>query len=122
MKKLCPDKNRSGSVLVGALIFAMVIAWCLVSYLWLVQNSDQTVARAQRWNAALAIAEAGVEEAMSQLNSGSSLSANGWGQSGSYYGPLSRPFGGGTYSVSILPDGTGQSATIYSTGTVTAPI
>jgi hypothetical protein len=66
-------KANSGSVLVAALIFALAIATTLVSYLWLVQNSDQTVARAQRWNSALAMAESGVEDGMANLNSRVSL-------------------------------------------------
>jgi hypothetical protein len=120
--KLCTG-SRSGSVLVGALIFALVIATCLVSYLLLVQNSDQRVARAQRWNSALSLAEAGVEEALCQLNSGKGFTANGWGLSTNIgYGSLARTLGDGSYSVAIQLDSTGTKATIYSTGTITAPI
>jgi hypothetical protein len=115
--------RRSGSVLVSALIFALVIAVCLTSYLLLVQNSELRVGRAQRWNSALAIAEAGVEEALCQLNAGGSLSSNGWVQStNNIYGPLTRAFGGGSYTVKIALSSSGTMATIYSTGTVTAPI
>jgi Tfp pilus assembly protein PilX len=121
LKKLSAA-SRSGSVLVGAMLFAVVIATCLVSYLLLVQNSDRIVARAQHWHSALAIAESGVEEGMCQLNSSGSAAANGWSQSGNTYTLSSRPFGEGTYSVSLQMASSGTQATIYSTGTVTAPI
>ena len=79
------------------------------------------VARSQAWNSALPLAEAGVEEAMAQLNPGAphpivDRSANGWGSpvSGSY-GPMSRTMDTGSYSVLYTTD---PQPIIYSTGYV----
>jgi hypothetical protein len=109
--------KHSGSVMVGALIFALAIATCLVSYLLLVQNSDQTVARAQQWNSALAIAEAGVEEAMAKLNA-IPVTTN---QTSTNFSMPQQSLNSGYYNVSVSITNTFTNA-ITSSGTVHAPI
>jgi hypothetical protein len=109
--------KRSGSVLVGAMIFVMMIAIGLVSYLLLVQNSDQTVARAQQWNSALPIAEAGVEEAMACLNS-VTFTTN---QSATNFTLPQQSLNGGYYNVSIAVTNVVTNV-ITSRGSVYAPI
>jgi Putative Ice-binding-like adhesive domain len=114
------QRQSEGSFLVGSLIFAILFAMALGGYLTLVEHEDQMVNRSQCWNASLAMAEAGVEEALAQVNaSPSDFSANGWGKSGGDYGPMARDLTGGSYSVSIVP---GAIPAIYSTGYVTVPI
>jgi len=115
MKTTCSKKN-SGSVLLATMFFVLAIAAYLVNYLLLVQNSNQLVARAQRWNAAMPIAEAGIEEGMAKLNIvGISTSSNAIS-----FSTLSHDLNNGTYYVS--GSAAGVVSTITSTGMVTAPI
>lgn len=112
-------KTEQGSALLVVMIFVVVVAAMLASYLVVVGSQGQMVGRSQAWNASLTQAEAGVEEAMAQLNAGVSLSANGWGGSGTNFGPLTRTLATGTYTVAIQ---SGTVDTIYSTGYVTVPV
>ena len=80
--------RQRGFILLLALIFAVVVGVTLGSYLLLVNQEDKTVVRSERWNDALAMAEAGVDEALAQMNtSPNNLAANGWGGSSPNYGP-----------------------------------
>jgi hypothetical protein len=125
MKATC-SRTNSGSVLVGAMIFVLLIAGFLYSYLYVVQNSNQSTARAQRWSSALAVAESGIEEGLANLNSmvGISASTNAVlispipltnyltiGIMGNYVG---------SYSVGDYTNGAIN--TLTSTGYVTAPV
>src|SRR5262245_32911600 len=96
--KTAPAKlaKNQGSILMIGLLIAIIIGIVLGSYLYLIRTQNISVMRSQGWNAALAMAEAGVEEALSQLNpqkffdSGSfDWSANGWGPAvnGAYNAP-----------------------------------
>jgi hypothetical protein len=83
------------------------------------------VARSQSWNAAIAVAEGGVEEALAQLNRGVgsaalNLAVNGWEQKpGGSYGPQQQRYlGSNYYDVVIVP---GATPVIYSTGYTAAP-
>jgi hypothetical protein len=94
------------------------------SYLLMIQNQHLSVVRSQAWNTALAVAEAGAEEALAQLNPGVILTnvdrtANGWGlSSNGTYGPISRTLSTGTYAVSYTTD---LCPIIYSAGSATVP-
>jgi hypothetical protein len=73
--------GEAGGVLLVALLICLLLGIGIGSYLTLVQNQSLSVARAEAWNAALVVAEAGVEEAMAHLNSGVStnnLAVNSW--------------------------------------------
>jgi len=102
------------------LLFGML----MLCYIPLVNNQRISVARSQAWNGALAMAEAGVEEALAQLNPGAAVTsidrtANGWGQPvGNLYGPMSRTLNDGSYSVVYTTD---TYPIIYSTGYVAMP-
>jgi hypothetical protein len=95
-----------GSVLVISLLVATIIGISLASYLTLISNQNRAVARAQTWNAAMPVAEAGVEEALTQLTYGgcTNLSMNGWapGADGAYHKTRTLP-DGSSYGVAILP-------------------
>src|SRR5215470_13768608 len=91
-------QNQRGSVLVLTLVLALLLGSTLASYLYWVRTQNLLVAESQAWNAALAIAEAGVEEGMAQINVNvgsvgspnlldysSSIATNGWG-AGPVYG------------------------------------
>ena len=121
MKIPCQKSSRSeqGYFLVATLIFAMVVGVSLGSYLLLSTQEERMVVRSERWNAALAMAEAGVDEALAQMNaSPSDFAANGWGGGTLNYGPVTRTLVNGSYTVVISND---VNHTIYSTGSAAVP-
>src|SRR5882762_4585206 len=74
-------KSVHGGVLLVTLLICVILGVLIGSYLSLIQGQNLSVTRAQAWNAALPVAEAGVEEAMAHLNSGVStnkLGVNSW--------------------------------------------
>jgi len=114
-----------GSALLASLIAITILSLILASYLAMSQRQSVSVARSQAWNAAIAVAEGGVEEAMAQLNRGVgagelNLAANGWEQkAGGNYGPQQRRYlGSNYYEVVIVP---GDKPVILSTGYTAAP-
>ena len=60
--------NQGGSVLLVTLFMACLLGTFLFSYLYLVLNQRALVSRSQGWNASMGMAEAGIEEALAQLN------------------------------------------------------
>lgn len=110
------QQTEKGAALVVTLIFAVSCVVVLGTYLTLVSADAKNVSRSQNWNCALAYAEAGVDEALAQINaSPDDFSANSWGSSSGTYGPITRSLDKGSYSVSIVG---GPSPTIYATGFV----
>jgi hypothetical protein len=115
---------EEGSALIISLTAAVLLGVTICSYLLLISSQNQSVDRSQHWNAALDIAEAGVEEGMAQMNSSTNvsglgyLSANGWNQSGGVFGPVTRNLSGGFYTAWFITN----PPTIYSTGYVTVPV
>ena len=111
-------------MLLVTLFMVGLLGFFLFSYLYLVRTQRTLVARSQAWNATLPMAEAGIEEALAQLNPGAphpvvDRSANGWGSpAGGFYGPVSRRLATGSYSVLFTTD---PQPVIYSTGYVTIP-
>jgi hypothetical protein len=140
MKTRFIKRNDAGAVVMTTAICVFAVSTILVvGYLWLVMGQSRLVAESQNWNHAMTVAEAGVEESFAQLNWGpkpgrSDLSANGWGVTSSSnggfnaYGPAGeRTLVGGSYFASFIAPPSpimtnGASATIYSTGMVTAPL
>ncbi len=126
--KLFRSKTRPqrANVLIVALFMACVIGFFLFYYLNLVGQQRTMVARASGWNSSLAVAEAGVEEALAQLNPGVPVpvidrAANGWRdpKAGGYYGPMIRTLSpNSTYSAIYTTD---KYPIIYTTGYVTVP-
>src|SRR5215472_10111212 len=124
MKTLHNRRSDDGTILIVTLFIAFLFGLFLFSYLNSVQQQKSLVARSQAWNCSLTLAEAGVEEALAQLNPGApqpviDRTANGWGApSGGLYGPVSRSLTSGSYSVVYTSD---QFPVIYATGYVTIP-
>jgi hypothetical protein len=123
MKPGLVKQNRvEGNVLMVTLFMASLLGMFLVYYLNLIQTQRGFVARSQAWNASLSVAEAGVEEALAQLNPGAIVpsinrAANGWGgPTGGEFGPMLRNLPGGSYSVYLTSD---TMPIIYSTGYAT---
>jgi len=119
-------RNEQGSVLLVAMGITLVLGLGLASYLTLARAQHVSVIRSQAWNAALAMAEAGVEEAMAQLNPSALIfgtnvnrGANGWTllSDGMYHAPR-RTLPHGSYDVAITTD---TLPTIYATGYVRIP-
>ncbi len=112
-------QSEQGSILLITMGFAVVCGIALASYYTLAEQEHRVVARSQNWNASLALAEAGVDEALAQVNaSPGNFAANSWpgttGTSGSF-GPVTRTLSGETYTVSIVNS---SIPTIYATGFV----
>jgi len=122
--KVSIRSSNQGSMLVITVCFAVVIGLGLVSYLLLVNSKNKLVSRSLHWNMAMAHAEAGVEEALAQLNHkfGTNLdrAANGWGgPTAGVFGPRSRNLRTGAYSVTLSTE---TYPTIISTGYATNPL
>src|SRR5882724_7392491 len=116
-----PGPRNQGSILFLALILSIVMGITLGGYLILTSGQEKSVARSQRWNAALDVAEAGIEEGLAQVNnSPKDFSANSWtANAGTTFGPENQTLSNGRYSVLVSGSTT---PTIYSTGYVTAPM
>ena len=111
-----PEPER-GVALTITLILMVLCGTVLGGYLVLTTYEEKAVSRSQTWNCALAYAEAGVDEALAQLNSGSGAwSDDGWGGSGGAYGPVTRTMQNGSYTAKIVVNG--AVTTLYSTGSV----
>jgi hypothetical protein len=113
-------------VLVITLVLAGILVVTLGAYLAWVQTQNKLIAESQGWNAALAAAEAGIEEGLAQVNVGfgtnyaASAQLN-WGNSiAGQFGPKSTALDSGSNSTIIIDGVPGP--TIISTGFVTAPM
>ena len=126
--RITQTKNRA-SVLLVALCLAWIIGIALVSYLTLVMNQNRTTYHSLTWNTCIPVLEAGIEDALSQLNynSGQGLANannNGWVlASGTYSKTNSVDTDGSYYEVMIDPNAAGTPPTpiIISKGYVPAP-
>lgn len=69
MKHSSVSKSReTGSVLLAALLTAAILGVTLASYLVMTRAQHVSVQRSQIWNSALAVSEAGVEDALQMIN------------------------------------------------------
>ena len=129
--RLNKANETQGSVLMITIVITLLIGLGLASYLSLMRCQHIAGVRSQAWNAALAMAEAGVKETLAQLNPAALLfstnidrGANGWSleADGMYHAPrriiTSGSFTNGYYDVAITAD---LLPTIYATGYVTIP-
>ncbi len=118
--KLRISREHGGTLLV-TLSLSMVLGTALASYLKLVEYQNKSVVRSQYWNAAIPVAEAGIEEALTQMNyvGDGDRSVNGWTaqQNGTY--KMSRTLGDSRYDVTINSD---SQPTIMAAGYVKEPL
>src|SRR5579859_1907932 len=119
------SRQQEGNVLAIAMVLTGVLGVILGGALYWGQTQHRLVAESQAWNTSLALAEAGIEDAMAQINIVlgtnflSSIQTNGWGTApGGGYGPRTNSLLGGYYSVTVSND---FPPTIYSTGYAQAP-
>ena len=121
---------EQGSVLAITLIICTILSILMGSYLYMIQTQRFSVARSQRWNQALVVSEAGVEEAMALLNSGVKAPNFGifpWTSAGGgvFTSPTNRPekrLADGYYEVFITNGFAGANPVIISKGRVAGPI
>jgi len=106
------------------LLVTLLLGLVLGSYLTLVRSEHVLTARSQALQNALVLAEAGVEEALAQLNPGALTTnvttGNGWSLSDGLFRPVppERELLGGSYAVGFTPT---NPPTIYATGYTTFP-
>ena len=125
-------RQTQASTLIVTVIFTGVLSLVLLSYLSMANNSNILTARSLAWNNALPIAEAGIEEAASALQScgtksvTTTLQTNGWTVSGNTV--IKRRTLTDVYFDVLIsstntanPIGKLNPAVIYSTGYVRAP-
>src|SRR5213593_4094710 len=81
------SSGAAGGTLLSTLVVTGVLGLALAGYLTLASNQNQLVTRSQVWNAALPVAEAGVEEALTHCynNNVTNMVSNGWSLSGGQY-------------------------------------
>jgi hypothetical protein len=107
--------HRSGSALLVTLFIAGLLAAAVGTYLAMTSTGSTNVKRSIGWNAALPLAEAGVEEALSHvMKNTNSYAFDGWSFTNGAY-RKQRLLGDGSYSTKIsgFPGGT---ISITSTG------
>ena len=111
------------SVMVTGLLLATVVAIVLLSYLRLIANQSFSTRRSEVWNRGVAVMEAGVEEALTQIHAAgiSNLFANNWtlGPDGDFHKTRSVGSDGSYCQVSIQPV---DPPVIYSTAYMPAPL
>jgi len=107
------------------LVIMAILGLVLASYLLLLRAQNLSVARAQSWNTGIAVAEAGVEEALAHINKTAvyftlpNIASDGWTPVGNYVVAPRRYIGSNFYDVIIQ---TGTNPVIYATGYTTVPI
>jgi hypothetical protein len=109
-----------GHVIILTLIVCLLLGLVLVSVISLGTNEGQMTGRSQNWNAAIPIAEAGIEEALTHLKySPTNRASNGWtlAATGDHHFK-SRTNGITRYDVTIS---TNYDPTIISRGAIRAP-
>src|SRR3989454_7378936 len=102
--KIQTKSQTEGSVLLVSLLTAGVIGIALGSFLTLISNQNQSVFRSMTWNEAIPVAEAGVEEALTQIHycGTTNFSANWtWAIDGCYHKKRSVGTDGAYYDVAV---------------------
>jgi len=125
--KINTHTRTQGSALLLALLTAFVICIALTTYLYLVSNQNRSVMRSMAWNSSIPVVEAGVEEALTQLNYTAvvNMAANGWSplSADGFYHKANDLGNGFAYDVGVKPAVAGgpDQPTIESIGYAPAP-
>jgi len=98
--------EEQASVLMVSMLICAILGILMGSYLMMARTQRFSVARAQSWNQAMVVAEAGVEEALAHLNTAgvttNKLAVNGWiNLSGGRYAKTNT-LGTSSYGVTIV--------------------
>lgn len=96
-----PARRRtSGSVLLVSVLTLAIIAMGLGGYLVIVGNQNRSVMRSMQWNAAIPLSEAGIEEALAQLNNRDVTNFSGWTATNTQW-KMQRTVGNAFYVVTL---------------------
>lgn len=102
---------------------SLVLGVIAAGYMLLIASQHRLVSQSMNWNTALALAEAGVEEGMAQVNinfgtnfGGSAATNWSFNSTDQCYGPVTRTFTNGSYSAIIKLNGAGSAPSIIATG------
>jgi hypothetical protein len=94
-------QRKAGHTLLVTLVTLGIIGLVLISYLRLSANQSQLITRSQVWNACMALAEAGIEEALNHsVYNETNMVSNDWKLQANRYS-LTNTLGEGRYVVSI---------------------
>ena len=121
-------RGERGTVLVVTMLICALMGIMIASYLSMLKTQQFSVSRAQSWNNAMVVAEAGVEEAMAHLNSTgvttNNLAVNSWTSLGGGVYSKSNSLGSSYYLayIKIPPAVTNSSPLIVATGIVKGPV
>lgn len=124
---LSKANGHRGSTLLLTVIVTGLVGFLMAAYLTLVRNQNTTTFRSQNWNAAIAIIEAGLEEALTHLNihGSTNLACDGWQLFDGQY-KMQRTIGDNYYIVAISNYVAGASnnsaPVIYSYGYTALPL
>jgi len=84
--KLSTKSSEQGTALIVALFLTTILAVTIAGYMKHANQQHLLSMRSQVWNSSISVSEAGIEEALQQLNTNpTNLNANGWYQSGTTY-------------------------------------
>jgi hypothetical protein len=118
--------QKSGFALVLTILITGLVGLLLLTYLSMLTGQNQAVMRSQAWNSAMPMVEAGLEDAMTQLNTHGStdLASDGWTLSGGVYW-MNRIMGDSAYFVTItnwVPGALNPNPIIEAKGYVPMPV
>jgi len=118
--------QKGGFALMLTILIAGLVGFLLLAYLSMLTGQNQAVMRSQAWNSAMPMVEAGLEDAMTQLNTHGStdLGSDGWTLSGGVYW-MNRVMGDSAYYVTItnwVPGALNLNPIIESKGYVPMPV
>src|SRR5437867_4045508 len=125
--KTVPSKTSGlrGNTLFIVLIITGLVGFVLAAYLTLLRSQNTATMRSQAWNASVPVLEAGIEDALTHLNTHgtTNLACDGWVQSGTIY-YMQRWLGGNYYFVTIsnfIVGSTNNAPMVESRGYVSVP-
>jgi hypothetical protein len=118
--------QAGGFALMLTILITGLVGLLLLAYLSMLTGQNQAVMRSQAWNSAIPMVEAGVEDAMTHLNTHGStnLGCDGWTLSGGVYW-MNRVMGDSAYYVTItnwVPGALNLNPIIESKGYVPMPV
>jgi hypothetical protein len=117
-RRFSRNPRQNGSALLVTLVVSALVGVSLYAYLSLVHTQNLSIARSQAWNYSMAIAEAGIEEALTQIRKNwGHLERDGWTESGGCF-VKQRTLDEGYYQVMVSNV---SPPVVYSRGYVKAP-
>ena len=126
--RIAQKPSQSASVLLTVLIFTVVLSALVASSLMMMSSRRIGVERSMKWNDAFPLAEAGLEEALTQLQftTGTNFGTNGWTAVGNTFVKTRTNFVNYGYYTAVIQlpatNAVGYGPTLIATGSVVAPL